>query len=127
MREFTFNFSIQEVFRFINFLFILATINNHLLNNNEFMNNYTESEESDDESASKETRLIKFVPNIPGKKIYGSETNEAICTICYETKCDWSLLCNHQYHFDCINEWCSRNKNSCPYCRSSIYFISSPE
>ena len=46
---------------------------------------------------------------------------ESICSICWENKCDWSLPCKHQFHYECIRKWyIDNNKNSCPYCRCSI-------
>ena len=131
IRTYNIDLNIQNVFRFINFLFLLNAINRSIsqvsdIDLEDYDSNPVDSD--DDENTTKENRIIKYVPNIPGKKIYESETNETVCTICYESKCDWSLNCNHQYHFNCIKEWyINRNKNSCPYCRCSIHFISSPE
>ena len=46
---------------------------------------------------------------------------KTICSICYEKKCDWSLPCKHQFHYNCIKKWhIYHNKNSCPLCRSQI-------
>ena len=50
------------------------------------------------------------------------------CGICYEELRDvpieqnpgiLTLSCNHKFHHDCIQEWCSRSKPpcTCPVCR----------
>lgn len=130
IRTYNINLNIQNAFRFINFLFLLNALSRSISQVSDIdLENYDwNSTDSDDENTVKENRIIKYVPYIPGKKIYDSEKNKTICTICYESKCDWSLNCNHQYHFDCIKEWyINRNNNSCPYCRSCIHFISLPE
>ena len=42
------------------------------------------------------------------------------CSIClsdiFENKI--ILICDHEFHFNCLNEWINRN-NSCPLCRKT--------
>ena len=55
-------------------------------------------------------------------------TNDFMCSVCLNTIDSQNLCkleCGHEYHFQCITNWCQmcRNKNkdpSCPICRVKI-------
>lgn len=43
------------------------------------------------------------------------------CSICLEEIINKSTTnCNHSFCFDCLNEWLSKNKNTCPICRTQL-------
>ena len=49
-----------------------------------------------------------------------SEQNRQCC-ICWEKMCckdSKPLLCGHEFHANCINQWLRRGKSTCPYCRA---------
>ena len=49
-----------------------------------------------------------------------SEQNRQCC-ICWEKMCckdSKPLLCGHEFHANCINQWLRRGEKSCPYCRA---------
>ena len=54
-----------------------------------------------------------------------SDSEELICSICYDDYSDINneivlLQCNHHYHENCLKQWlCTYNYN-CPYCRTSV-------
>jgi len=49
------------------------------------------------------------------------ESNNQECPVCYDSKCNLKLPCDHTFCFDCIhNVYLSENKK-CPICRSNIY------
>ena len=54
------------------------------------------------------------------KSTYIEKSNDNnCCSICFETlknKSCRKLICNHQFHINCIDKWLSKN-NSCPICR----------
>ena len=48
--------------------------------------------------------------------------NSSFCPICFEKiskKNCFSSLCNHKYHYHCINRWVKLH-NTCPMCRKEI-------
>lgn len=46
------------------------------------------------------------------------------CPICYDTKQNCTLICQHSFCYKCIKEWYCQSVNtpSCPICRKNIYF-----
>tara|TARA_B100001287_G_C22632120_1_gene505715 strand:+ start:355 stop:852 length:498 start_codon:yes stop_codon:yes gene_type:complete len=43
------------------------------------------------------------------------------CSICLEEINNKSTTnCNHSFCFNCLNEWLSKNKNTCPICRTQL-------
>lgn len=43
------------------------------------------------------------------------------CSICLEEIINKSTTnCNHSFCFYCLNEWISKNKNTCPICRTQL-------
>ena len=43
------------------------------------------------------------------------------CSICLEEIINKSTTnCNHSFCFNCLNEWLSKNKNTCPICRRQL-------
>ena len=55
------------------------------------------------------------IKKLPGKKIKSNK----ICSICLENNSNWTLPCQHTFHFNCINTW-YLNKKTCPYCRYKL-------
>ena len=61
-------------------------------------------------------KIIEGMP-IPENEI----SDDTLCSICWDNKCDWVLHCKHKYHLKCIEKWhINNNKNTCPYCRCLI-------
>ena len=48
------------------------------------------------------------------------------CSICFETRSDYTTNCEHHYCNECITNWLLTN-NSCPICRKEFYHISEAE
>lgn len=47
--------------------------------------------------------------------------NNIKCSICLEEINDLcKTSCNHSFCYECLNEWLSQNKNTCPMCRSKL-------
>ncbi len=65
-------------------------------------------------------------PEIEAPRVTESdlEANKNECTICLEeideTGDNLKLNCGHSFHIDCIGEWITNNKNTCPNCRGSL-------
>jgi len=53
--------------------------------------------------------------SLPGKSI--RMIND--CSICLQANTNWTLPCNHTYHYICINKWVNTSK-TCPCCRYSL-------
>ncbi len=51
-----------------------------------------------------------------------------VCPICYENLDNTCVsgICNHFFHFDCLNKWLELNP-SCPCCRNEINHLVNPE
>ncbi len=69
--------------------------------------------------------MMEILPKYNIKKINGLPNFN--CVICMDNlPADTYigvLLCNHQYHYSCITTWFSKNKNTCPLCRTKIYSL----
>ena len=68
------------------------------------------------------TMNVKDLYNIYNNHINNIDNNpDNLCMICSNKLYDnVKLKCNHEYHYNCINEWYIRTlKIECPYCRQN--------
>ena len=56
------------------------------------------------------------------KAAFDSTRHEPFCAICLKLQKDTiisELICSHNFHYECLQEW-SRQKNTCPICRRNV-------
>ena len=54
---------------------------------------------------------------------FNNRYNEYECSICLEPQIkedSITFICSHTYHKDCIKEWISTDKTSCPICKNEL-------
>jgi hypothetical protein len=66
-------------------------------------------------------KIIEYSVSI-SKIIKSNVSFNSDCNICLSVNSNCKTNCNHEYCYDCINKWYSKN-NTCPICRDTIGFV----
>lgn len=70
----------------------------------------------------KQTKVKKNLIKENEPQVFQTEVDQEgeECTICFEPLDDQTkmLTCGHIYHDECVSNWLSNYKNTCPYCRA---------
>ena len=85
-----------------------------------------EDENKDNDEDDGDEDEAKAYTEAGGNEVGDDEMDEEIdeterCLICFGRHSDGRTICGHYFHKICLDMW-QQNSNSCPYCRSSLYY-----